>query len=76
LAYGAITLAPAIPGVISQPRYIVELLPDLPAGAGQSMTLTLKTSATGGGTAFRITAMGWGKKQGTQVMLQSVYLKR
>jgi len=74
--YGSYTGAAAIPDVLTQPKYIVELLPDLPAGAGNSLSSTLRSSSTGGGTAFRITAVGWGKQSGTQVMLQSIYVKQ
>lgn len=61
--------------VAQQPRYIVELLPDLPAGAGNSMNANARSS-TSGGTAYRITARGWGRRDTTQVMLQSVYVKQ
>jgi type IV pilus assembly protein PilX len=57
------------------PRYIVELLPDLPPGAGNSMNANARSS-TSGGTAYRITARGWGRRDTTQVMLQSVYVKQ
>lgn len=70
IIFGAQTAAPAIPGVARQPKYIIELLPDLPPPPGAS----LKTGGSGG-TAFRITAMGWGKRSTTPVMLQSVYVK-
>jgi type IV pilus assembly protein PilX len=47
---------------------ILELLPDLPSPPGGSAKET-------DGTAFRITAMGWGKRPSSAVMLQSVYVK-
>jgi type IV pilus assembly protein PilX len=61
--------------VAQPPRYIVELLPDLPAGAGNSLNANVRSS-TSGGTAYRITARGWGRRDTTQVMLQSVYVKQ
>jgi type IV pilus assembly protein PilX len=61
--------------VSNPPRYIVELLPDLPAGPGNALNKN-KTSSTGGGTAYRITARGWGRRAGTQVELQTVYFKQ
>lgn len=76
LTYGASTAAAPVSGVLNQPKYIIELLPDLPASPGNSLSSTLRSSSTGDGTAFRITAMGWGKQVGTQVMLQSIYVKQ
>jgi type IV pilus assembly protein PilX len=64
-----------IDDVAQPPRYIVELLPDLPAGAGNSLNTNVRSS-TSGGTAYRITARGWGRRETTQVMLQSVYVKQ
>lgn len=55
------------------PRYVVELLPDMPPPSGES--LNMRSTATGG-TPFRITATAWGRKQTTQVQLQVVYVKR
>lgn len=65
------TPAKTYPQVIHQPRYIIELLPDLPAAAGSNGGI----GAGSGGTAFRITAVGWGKRTTTPVMLQSIYIK-
>jgi type IV pilus assembly protein PilX len=76
ISYGASTAALPVSGVLTQPKYIIELLPDLPAAPGNSLSSTLRSSSTGDGTAFRITAMGWGKQSGTQVMLQSIYVKQ
>jgi type IV pilus assembly protein PilX len=74
--YGVATAEGAYPlDVDSAPRYIVELLPDLPAGAGNSLNANQRSS-TGGGTGYRITARGWGRRGTTQVMLQSVYVKQ
>lgn len=77
ITYGALTGAASISGVTTQPKYIIELLPDLPAGEGQGQAKGIaKSSSTGDGTAYRVTAMGWGKQPGTQVMLQSVFIKQ
>jgi type IV pilus assembly protein PilX len=61
--------------VAEPPRYIVELMPDVPAGAGDSMNANARSSTTGG-TAYRITARGWGRRTDTTVMLQSLYVKQ
>lgn len=74
--YGATSGAGSYPlDVVQPPRYIIELLPDIPAGAGNSLN-TSQRSSTGGGTGYRITARGWGRRGTTQVMLQSVYVKQ
>ncbi|HVL55462.1 MAG TPA: PilX N-terminal domain-containing pilus assembly protein [Burkholderiaceae bacterium] len=73
---GAMTGEPLLPGLVREPSFIVELLPDLPAGIGNSLSSTLRSSSTGGGTGFRITATAWGRKPGTQVRLQSMYVKQ
>jgi type IV pilus assembly protein PilX len=74
--YGDASGAGDYPVDVDQPpRYIVELLPDLPAGAGNSLNANVRSS-TSGGTAYRITARGWGRRDTTQVMLQSVYVKQ
>jgi type IV pilus assembly protein PilX len=62
--------------LVRQPRYIIELLPDVPPGPGNSASVPSRPGAVGGGTAFRVTAVGWGGKDGTQVMVQSVFVKR
>jgi type IV pilus assembly protein PilX len=62
--------------VASVPRYIIEVLPDLDPTPGNALNKKSSSSSTGGGTAFRITARGWGLRPGTQVELQSVYLKQ
>lgn len=71
ILFGSKTGSAAIADVAQQPRYIIELLPDLPAATGDSA----KLGASSGGTAFRITAMGWGKRSTTPIMLQSIYIK-
>lgn len=70
IVFGANTGAVAIPDVAIQPRYIIEILPDLTAGSGGSAKSGGKS-----GTAYRITAMGWGKRSTTPILLQSVYVK-
>ncbi len=69
IVFGSKTGATAIADVGRQPRYIIELIqPDLTSCAGESATSTC-------GTPYRITAMGWGKRSTTPVMLQSIYVK-
>lgn len=77
LAYGSVTGIGAYPDttVARAPRFIVELLPNMPPGAGSSLGLASRQSF-GQGTPYRITAVGWGRRQTTQVMLQSVYVKQ
>lgn len=65
--YGAGTGSPAVAGVARQPRYIIELLYDMKPPLGNSENIKLK------GTPYRITAIGYGKLERTQVVLQSVY---
>jgi type IV pilus assembly protein PilX len=74
--YGVNSGAGAFPLAVSNaPRYIIELLPDVPSGAGNSLNTNARSS-TRGGTAYRITARGWGRRPNTTVMLQSVYFKQ
>ena len=82
-AYGSRTSAPALLGpdnaaLASQPRYLIERLPALPAPTGES-------AGFGGGwsnapavhaRAYRVTARASGIRSGTVVMLQSVYVKQ
>lgn len=68
IVYGAETAETAIADVAIQPRYIIELLPDLGPLAGDDINASA-------GTAFRITAVGWGKRSSTPIMLQSIYIK-
>lgn len=66
-----------IDDVANPPRYIVELLPDIPAGAGNSLNSNAGArSSTTGGTAYRVTVRAWGRRATTQVMLQSVFVKQ
>ena len=67
--YGQATAAPALGGVARQPRYLIELLPDMTPPLGNSVGAELK------GTPFRITALGYGKQPNTRVMLQTTYYK-
>lgn len=72
--YGAQTGAGPFPFPVGrQPRYIIELLPNMAPPAGESMSISSTTSA---GTPFRITATGWGRRLSTQVQLQVVYVRR
>lgn len=67
--YGAGSGATAIGGVARQPRYIIELLSEMQPPLGYSV----KASSTG--TAYRITALGYGRQDTTVVMLQSTFYK-
>jgi type IV pilus assembly protein PilX len=73
-AYGSATAATALPGVSSQPRYIVEMLPPLAPASGTSANLA--NSVDDSALAFRITARGVGQRASTVVILQSTYIKR
>lgn len=78
-AYGVGSGAGSYPvgDLAQEPRYIVELLPDIPPGAGNSLnTNSSARSSTSGGTAYRITARAWGRRGTTQVMLQTVFVKQ
>ena len=72
IIFGSQTAAPPIASVARQPKYIIELLGDIPCSPGCSARIPAVGSA---GTAFRITAMGWGRRTSTPVMLQSIYVK-
>ncbi len=67
--YGDGTGAAALGGVARQPRYLIELLPDMTPPLGNSVGAELK------GTPFRITALGFGKQANTRVLLQSTFYK-
>jgi type IV pilus assembly protein PilX len=71
--YGSRTGATGFHGVAAQPRYIVELLPELPPESGQSAHLG---SASQAAQAFRITARAVGLRATTVVVLQSTYVKQ
>ena len=76
-AYGSVTGIGSYPDttVSRAPRFIIELLPNMPPGAGSSLGLSSRQTF-GQGTPFRVTAVGWGRRQSTLVMLQSVYVKQ
>lgn len=71
--YGSRTGATALQFVVRQPRYIIELLPNMSAPTGESLSVMSTARA---GTPFRITATGWGRRLSTQVQLQVVYVRR
>lgn len=72
--YGQYTGATPLANVSAQPRYIIEKLPNVIANAGQSVAVGIKPSGTG--QAYRITALGYGARPQSQVMLQSIFVKR
>jgi len=72
--YGTGTSATALPAVASQPKYIIESIGQPGAVAGTSIALGLKPSSTG--NAYRVSARGVGGRAGTQVLVQSIYVKR
>ena len=69
LKYGAETGRAALGGVAHQPRYFIELMPDMAPPLGD----TVRAAATG--TPYRITAIGYGRQAGTRVILQSTFYK-
>lgn len=73
-AYGAPTGSTPLAGVTQQPRYIIERLPPPPPGVGESAALGIKPLANR--TAYRITALGYGARSETRVMLQSTYVRQ
>ncbi|MDQ6683758.1 MAG: PilX N-terminal domain-containing pilus assembly protein [Pseudomonadota bacterium] len=72
--YGQYTGAAALPTVAVQPLYIIELLPDLPPGIGNSVNLGTQSSQQP--QVYRITARATGRNPATSVMLQSVFVKQ
>lgn len=70
--YGQYTGAAALPDVARQPLYIVELLPSLPPGVGDS--INLGNQGTQQPQAFRVTARAFGLRASTTALLQSVYV--
>lgn len=79
--YGYATGAVALSTVANQPRYIVELMPELPAGglttdasAGDSLTKGIGKSS--GGQPFRVTALGWGAASTTSATVQEIFVKK
>lgn len=67
--YGAGSGAPALQGVARQPKYIIELLSEMQPPLGNSV------KAANTGTAYRITALGYGRQESTRVMLQSTFYR-
>ena len=76
ITFASLTHAAPLPGLTRPPRYVIELLPDMPPLNGNSLSTVLRSASTGGGTPFRITAIGYGRLSGTRVMVQSVYVKQ
>ncbi len=72
--YGQYTGATALPDVATQPSYVIELLPGLPPGVGNSVNLGSQGAQQP--QVFRITAQATGRHASTSVMLQSVYIKQ
>lgn len=72
--YGAYSGAAPLDMVSAQPRYIIEVLPALPAEPGQSIATGIKP--TSGGVAYRISALGVGGRAESRVILQSLYVKK
>jgi type IV pilus assembly protein PilX len=68
-SYGHGTGAPALAGLPRQPKYIIELLAEMPPPLGNSV------GAQNTGTAYRISALGYGRQPNTRVMLQSTFYK-
>jgi type IV pilus assembly protein PilX len=74
--YGARSGAGAYPLTLSQaPRYIIEQLPEIAGGIGNSANANSGSSTTNDGFAYRITTRAWGRRPTTQVTLQSVFVK-
>jgi type IV pilus assembly protein PilX len=67
--YGAGSGAAALSGVVRQPKYIIELLSEMQPPLGNSI------KAANTGTAYRITALAYGRQGSTRVMLQSTFYK-
>ena len=72
--YGSRTNSPALHGVAAPPRYIVERLVTLPPSAGESIAIGFRPAS--GGIAYRVTALGYGGRSDTRVMLQAIVMKR
>lgn len=70
VTYGAKTLATALTGVATQPRYIIEALPNR---RGVSLSNDNSGQAKVGKYLYRITARGYGADITSKVTLQSVY---
>jgi type IV pilus assembly protein PilX len=68
-SYGQGTGAAALSGLPRQPKYIIELLAEMPPPLGNGMAIANY------GTAYRVTVLGYGKQPATRVMLQSTFYK-
>jgi type IV pilus assembly protein PilX len=67
--FGDGTGAADLGNVAEQPRYIIEILPRMPAPPGESLSVKSK------GTAYRITVLAFGRQPGTRMMLQTTFFK-
>lgn len=72
--YGQYTGAAQFPGVVQQPRYVIEKFSYLGTPAGESVVLGAEPVAPGVG--YRITARAFGARPETVVVLQSIYATR
>lgn len=68
-------VGPGNTALAKQPRYIIELLPELP-GHFAGSSVCINCAAPSGGQAFRITVRAYGARDNTMVMLQSTYVKQ
>lgn len=73
-AYGQITSAPALPGVIAQPVYVIERLGYMGTAVGDSSSMGVNPANAGVG--YRITARATGARAETVVILQSIFATR
>lgn len=71
--YGNTTLAPKFPGLVEQPRYVIEWLGNKRL-VGYGETLGVAKPEVGP-NIYRITARAFGARLETVVILQSMYLK-
>lgn len=72
-ATNTVRVMPNVGNVYYQaPEYIIELLPNLPPG-NSSLRIGVQNQSTA--TAYRITAVGWGSRPSTMVMLQTIFIK-
>lgn len=65
--------AGTIPNTASQPKFMIELLGQVPASAGESAKINNSAS---GGTAYRISVFAFGNRSATVAQLQSVFIRR
>lgn len=59
----------ALVHVAQQPRYVIEVLSVVPAGTSQKIGFAPKASSY----VYRVTAVGFGRRVSTRVMLQAMY---